>query len=618
MRRLSVRGKLYLMILAIFIPMIISQTYETYNLYNKSVEFELETNQDFAEAVSVSFLNYLDRLWDTELSMGMAIIGGTMSDYEEIGSYMKETLRNQPAIKEYCFVEPTSLRILASSNKQAIGVFLTGRQYINSIIGGKDKVVSDVVISRTYNEPTVVVARAIRDGNKLGGIMVATININELNKVLPASRYAEKSFFGLLDKQGVIVYRSGIPNVATNLISVKESSNVVPALGGDVVRVKKYRSAITGKSMTGVNIPIKEINWVAYANTDHNEIVSRTLMNIRGQLIILLFAIFTGLYFSFKIGKRILNPITELKYAALQMSNGNLNVRTNISGTDEIALAAQAFDEMAISIEQYDAMKTEFFSTISHELKTPLNIVLASLQTMESRKLPEVNNENSVFLNKYICMMKQNSYRLLRLIDNLIDITRIDSGSFKFNFDNYNIVSVIEEISLSVAEFSQEKGISLTFDTDSEELLVACDPDKIERIMLNLLSNSIKFTPKGGSIYVGISNNGHKIIISVKDTGIGIPMDKIKIIFDRFRQVDSSLQREYEGSGIGLSLVKALVEAHRGNIYAKSDTGAGTEIIIELPIYIMDTQSEPEKVYMENYKLDKVQRINIEFSDIYK
>jgi len=214
-------------------------------------------------------------------------------------------------------------------------------------------------------------------------------------------------------------------------------------------------------------------------------------------------------------------------------------------------------------------------------------------------------------------MMKQNSYRLLRLINNLIDITRIDTGFLKIHFVNHDIIAIIEEITMSVVNYAESRGINVIFDTEIEEKVMGCDPDSIERIILNLLSNSIKNTPSGGSIFVSVFDKEDKILISVKDTGIGIPSDKVDIIFDRFRQVDSSLHRACEGSGIGLSLVKALVvDGFKGNIYANSEIGKGTEITIELPVFLVP-EDEVTKTNNTKDNMERVQKINIEFSDIY-
>ncbi|MEQ8199093.1 MAG: ATP-binding protein [Clostridiaceae bacterium] len=141
---------------------------------------------------------------------------------------------------------------------------------------------------------------------------------------------------------------------------------------------------------------------------------------------------------------------------------------------------------------------------------------------------------------------------------------------------NCNIVNIVEEITLSVAEYIKSNHLNLIFDTDIEEKIVACDLDKIERIMLNILSNAIKFSDLGGNIFVNIYDGKKFITITIEDTGIGINEDKLNIIFDRFRQIDKSFTRN-EGSGIGLSLVKSLVEMQGGTILVESKYGAGTK-----------------------------------------
>ncbi len=164
---------------------------------------------------------------------------------------------------------------------------------------------------------------------------------------------------------------------------------------------------------------------------------------------------------------------------------------------------------------------------------------------------------------------------------------------------------------MSVSDYIKSKGVNIIFDTDDEERIIAVDADKIERIMLNLLSNAVKFTDKGGEILVNIEN----VRISVKDSGIGIPEEKIKLIFDRFAQVDNSLIRNKEGSGIGLSLVKLLIEMHGGYIKVNSTVGEGSEFIVELPVTL--TQSN-EMESLDYYNCDnKIEKILIEFSDIY-
>jgi PAS domain S-box-containing protein len=262
---------------------------------------------------------------------------------------------------------------------------------------------------------------------------------------------------------------------------------------------------------------------------------------------------------------------------------------------------------------EFNRLITEFFSNISHELRTPLNVILSALQVLGITEPNGSYQEVIEKRNRYVNMMKQNCYRLLRLINNLIDITRIDSGYVTPKMQNHNIVSVVEDITTSVAGYVEHKGLRLIFDTDVEEKMIACDPEKIERIMLNLISNAVKFTEQGDLITVEILDGDEDISISVKDTGIGIPEDKLHVIFERFRQADNSLSRKHEGSGIGLSLVKALVEMHGGSISVKSTLAEGSEFTVKLPVRKIDEPDNAENhiIFQEN-----TEKINIEFSDI--
>jgi len=277
------------------------------------------------------------------------------------------------------------------------------------------------------------------------------------------------------------------------------------------------------------------------------------------------------------------------------------------------------FDEntkLLAKASEYDKLKNDFMANISHELRTPLNIIFSAVQLLElylNKSVEPFCDEN---VYKHTRIMKQNCYRLLRLINNIIDITKIDSGFFELQLKNCDIINVVEDVTMSAIGFAENKNITLLFDTDVEEKVIACDPDLIEQVILNLLSNAVKFTNPGGNIYVKIFNNEDNVVISVKDDGLGIPKDKINIIFERFTQVDKSLTRENEGSGIGLSLVKSIVEIHGGSISVKSSLGEGSEFIIVLPVNLL-TENEEDLETQKNINEHRhVEKIKIEFSDV--
>ena len=280
----------------------------------------------------------------------------------------------------------------------------------------------------------------------------------------------------------------------------------------------------------------------------------------------------------------------------------------------ELLESEKSIKEKVEYMEKSMKMKEDIFANVSHEFKTPLNLILSANQLIEVYLKNDLLIDNKEKALKSIKIIKQNCYRFTKLINNILDMSKIDSGFLKMNLSNENIVSVIENIVDSVSEYIKLKELSIIFDTNTEEKIIACDPEKIERVVLNLISNSIKFTDSGGSIFINIIDKGDIIEIEVKDTGIGIDKESLDKIFKKFHQIDTSLSRNAEGTGIGLSLVKSLVELHGGNINVHSEVGKGSVFKIELPV---KTLEDTETTTIKDFTNSKVEIINIEFSDIY-
>ncbi len=277
------------------------------------------------------------------------------------------------------------------------------------------------------------------------------------------------------------------------------------------------------------------------------------------------------------------------------------------------------FNELKIKykeIKEIEKAKSQFFANLSHEIKTPINIIYSCIQLLEVNK---INGEKALSdaYNKYDNTLKQNCYRLLRLVNNLVDMTKIDSGYMKLIFINCEIVSLVEDITLSIIPYVESKNINIVFDTYIEELEIRCDPESMERVILNLLSNAIKFTNNDGNISVIVEADDKYVFIRVKDDGIGISKDIREDIFNRFVQEDKSLNRKNEGSGIGLALVKSLVELHDGEVYLE-DVSEGSEFVVKLPNIKINEEVNNHNRVMDVESKPLVQKINIEFSDIYE
>lgn len=256
-------------------------------------------------------------------------------------------------------------------------------------------------------------------------------------------------------------------------------------------------------------------------------------------------------------------------------------------------------------------LKLDFFVNISHELRTPVNLISSTIQLIKLN-LKNLSKEDANIISKYIDIMESNSMRLIRLINNLIDSTKIDAGFVKFTPINADIIKFVEDVCDSVVDYVDFNKMNLIFDTDREEEIVLFDPDIIERILLNLLSNAVKFNKVDGTIYVNLYTKDDEIRITVRDEGIGIPKEKLSSIFKRFEQIQTKNKIEKQGSGIGLYLVKSLVTLHGGNIKVESKVNEGSKFIVTIPKKVLENGEE--LVIDEKEKANR--KASIEFSDI--
>lgn len=235
----------------------------------------------------------------------------------------------------------------------------------------------------------------------------------------------------------------------------------------------------------------------------------------------------------------------------------------------------------ALISKEREKMQTDFIVNISHELRTPINIILAGVSIIKM----QLNKEkiDREYMEERLNTINQNGYRLLKLANNIIDIKKLECGFLTLNKRYIDIVEIVESIFTQTIDYANRKNIKMFFDTSDEEIIISADSYLIQRVILNLLSNAIKFTPNGGSVNVNVKKENDYVSIAIEDTGIGIEKEKLETIFQRFYQVDNSLLRVNEGSGIGLSIVKELVNLHNGKIEIESKVGKGTTIRVLLP-----------------------------------
>ncbi|MBQ3421264.1 MAG: hypothetical protein IJH34_06270, partial [Romboutsia sp.] len=237
-----------------------------------------------------------------------------------------------------------------------------------------------------------------------------------------------------------------------------------------------------------------------------------------------------------------------------------------------------------------EKFKNDYFVNLSHELRTPINVISSILQLTNSMI---VNNTMTYEKAKdYTKIIGRNCENLLKIINEIIDSSKIETGNYKINKMNNDIVYIVEEVALSMSNFIEEKGLSLIIDPEIEEKIISCDETEIERCIINLLGNATKFTNEGGEIKVYIKEVKDYIEITIEDNGIGISQEDQAFIFNKFAQVEGTGATKATSSGIGLTLVKHIVDLHGGYIRLESELGKGSKFTIALPDICEEITSE--------------------------
>jgi signal transduction histidine kinase len=295
--------------------------------------------------------------------------------------------------------------------------------------------------------------------------------------------------------------------------------------------------------------------------------------------------------FSFYTSRSIVKPILEIKAVARQIAEGNLSVKANENYTDEVGELGADFNHMISSIKSTEELrvnteklreinkaKAEFIAMISHELKTPLVPIKGYVEMLRNESYGKLNDNQKEKLE----IIKNSSESLLRIIADLLDAQKIELGQLKYNKKENNLKFILEKAVDTMNIQAMSSQIQLLIKAD--DLRVYCDEDRIHQVVTNLIKNGLKACqPKIGKIEIFSEEFANEVKVSIRDNGSGIPDNELDKLFNKFYQVNTSTTREKDGSGLGLSICKGIVEAHNGEIKVESKLGQGTTFSFTLP-----------------------------------
>lgn len=328
-----------------------------------------------------------------------------------------------------------------------------------------------------------------------------------------------------------------------------------------VARPISYMEQVAGGVL--VSIPTPEITRIRM------EIIRIFIYNV---LIVGTIAVICVYIYS----KRISEPLRQLNEAAKMIAGGNFKHRVNIDADDELAELGETFNHMAESIDQLENMRSSFIANVSHDLRTPMTTIIGFVEGIMDGTIPEERQ------NRYLSIVLDESKRLSRIVTDLLDLSKLEQGSFGIEPKEFDINELIRLNIIKAEKRITEKNIRLTVGFASEHLVVEADKDAIQRVLTNLFDNAIKFTQEGGFMDVQAGTKDGKAFVSIQNSGMGIEKKDLLHIFDRFYKTDKSRSKDKNGAGLGLYIVKSILQTHGENIWAESKPGEYTRFSFTL------------------------------------
>jgi histidine kinase len=284
-----------------------------------------------------------------------------------------------------------------------------------------------------------------------------------------------------------------------------------------------------------------------------------------------------ALIVSLYLSGRVVRPVRAMTSASQRIAAGDYEERVKEDNADELGQLAHSFNQMAEQLQQVESMRRQLIGDVAHELRTPLTAIKGSMEGLMDGVLPASNET--------FHQIHQEADRLNRLVNDLQELSRVEAGAYEMDVHAMELPALIKTVVKRLGGQFEDKNVKLTIDVPAELPPILADDDRIIQVLTNLISNALRYTPASGEVTLRASRSGNQVLVSVKDTGIGISAEHLPHIFTRFYRVDKSRSRQAGGSGIGLTIARHLVEAHGGRIWVESEGhNRGSEFKFTLPV----------------------------------
>ena len=344
-----------------------------------------------------------------------------------------------------------------------------------------------------------------------------------------------------------------------------------------------------------VAVPIRAVGadtgYVVYIIDNKQTVQSQNTVVFSLILEAVLIGFVISIAVSLIISKTMLSPIQGMTRAAEAMADGDFSTMISVESRDEIGILATTFNNMAARIETMleelknsEMLRREFVANVSHELRTPLTSIRTYAETMsDNQEIPPETEE------EFLRVIINESDRMTKIVQDLLELSRFDSGHITLTVEPFSIERSIRDVCAAIALEARKRAHILSLELEWKMPVISGDRARIEQVLMNIITNALKYTPDGGTIDIYGGSSGDIVWIRIEDTGIGIPQGDIARVFDRFYRVDKARSRESGGTGLGLPIAMEIVTLHGGHIDIESKPGEGTAVTVTLPVGGVDS-----------------------------
>lgn len=583
----GIQSRLFLLITLVLLPMALLLVYTNYQHYRAMRRSELQNEMEMAQGAATTFSVYVKSIQQQLLILGQGIGADAASPDRITTELLQATVERTPAIRDLSLLDADG-RVVASSNMAMKGRVVAGHPYFQKIVSGAAYAISDLFLHDGQRQkPTFVVASAIRSkGGELLGAIAAGIGIENVQGLTLMQDRPAEGTLAIFDGQGMIVYMN--PNMPLSweerLRWQNEDILLQRALQDKKAQIGVMETTELQGQWLAARVPIGDLDWIAGARRPTEVAFGPLRKALLQDGMLGMVLVIVAFLIASVLARTISRPIMRLEQDVLHMSDGQISQWEEVKSPTEVRSLRRNVTAMATNLinaklaaDAANRVKSEFLANMSHELRTPMTVIMGSIELLQTKG---VEPEQLQLLE----LADSSAQRLLGLIEDLLDFSRLEAGRLRIKDSVFELRQCMQLAVETFQKPTQDKGVRLVCEVDTElPKYLFGDPERLGQILLNLVGNSVKFTDKG-EIRIRAMRKNERLILSVTDTGIGIPADSLQQIFQPFTQVDGSTTRRHEGTGLGLAISKELAELMGGEIGVTSTLGQGSTFFLDIPL----------------------------------